>query len=256
MLDSALDSGSVTVTQAAGIARVTFFHPKSNSLPGELLADIAQAVTGCGQDPAIQVVVLQSLGDRAFCAGASFDELLSIGDAETGKRFFMGFARLILAVRACPKFVIARVQGKAVGGGVGVAAAADYCLARDTAAIKLSELAIGFGPFVIGPAVERKMGTSAFSTLTIDTAWRDAVWARANGLYVDIFDSLQALDGAVDALAQKLAGYNLEAMAALKKTMFEGTEHWPALLEERAAYSGRLVLSKFTGKAIHAFGKK
>lgn len=250
------ETGRVTITRDQGIARVTFYHPKSNSLPGQLLADIAQAVTDCGQDESIRVVVLQSEGERAFCAGASFDELLSIRDTDQGKTFFMGFARLILAVRACPKFVIARIQGKAVGGGVGVAAAADYALARDTAAIKLSELAIGFGPFVIGPAVSRKMGVSAFNTLTIDTAWRGAEWARDNGLYVDIFESLEALDEAVDKLAVKLSAYNLEAMAALKKIMFEGTDHWPALLEERAEYSGRLVLSEFTSKAIHAFGKR
>ena len=250
------DAGKVTITKRSGIAEVTFFHPKSNSLPGQLLADIAEAVDRCGQDSEVRVVVLRSEGDRAFCAGASFEELLSIQDPVAGKAFFMGFARLILAMRACPKFVIARIQGKAVGGGVGVAAAADYALARDTAAIKLSELAIGFGPFVIGPAVARKVGQAAFATLTIDTAWRDANWAKEKGLYVDVFPSLEALDEAVASLADKLSGYNLEAMAALKKIMFEGTGDWPRLLEERAEYSGRLVLSEFTSKAIHAFGKR
>lgn len=251
-----VDTGHVHTRVENGVATVSFFHPKSNSLPGQLLADIADAVTSCGKNEQAKVVVLKSEGERAFCAGASFDELLSIKDETGGKTFFMGFATLILAIRACPKFVIARIQGKAVGGGVGVAAAADYALATDRASIKLSELAIGFGPFVIGPAVERKMGTAAFTTLTIDTQWRDAQWAQNNGLYVDIFPSIEALDEAVAALASKLADYNPEAMAALKKILYQGTDHWPELLEERAAYSGRLVLSDFTSSAIHAFGKR
>lgn len=249
-----VEAGRVTIEKAAGIGKVIFFHPKSNSLPGQLLADIAEAVNECGADPSVRVVVLQSEGERAFCAGASFEELLSIRDMEMGKAFFMGFAKLILAMRSCPKFVIARVQGKAVGGGVGVAAAADYTLATERAAIKLSELAIGFGPFVIGPAVERKVGAAAFATLTIDTDWRDAQWAKEKGLFVEVHPTIEALDEAVLKLAQRLAQFNPEAMASLKQIMFEGTDHWPSLLEERAAFSGRLVLSEFTSKAIHAFG--
>lgn len=252
-----LDAGTVSVTVADGIATVTFGHPKSNSLPGALLRKLAETVRELGADDAVRVVVLRSGGAGAFCAGASFDELQAIGDAATGKEFFMGFARLILAMRAIPKFVIARVHGKAVGGGVGVAAAADYALATRAASVKLSELAVGIGPFVVGPAIEKKIGPGAFAALAIDAAsWRDAAWAERHGLYAQLHDDAASLDTAVDTLARTLAASNPEAMATLKRVLWQGTEHWDQLLEERAAMSGTLVLSEFTRAAISRAGRR
>jgi methylglutaconyl-CoA hydratase len=200
------------------------------------------------------VIILKSEGEKAFCAGASFDELMSIEDAATGTSFFSGFAGVINAIRKAPKFVIARVQGKAVGGGVGVASAADYTLAHHSASVKLSELAVGIGPFVVGPAVERKIGTSAFTQLSINAgAWKDAEWARSKGLYNEVYDTYQALDEAVMQLAQTLRDSNPEAMAMLKNVFWQGTENWDTLLAERAAMSGKLVLSDFTRNAISKF---
>lgn len=249
--------GSVSTHHSDGVATITFFHPAHNSLPGRLLAKLADAIEGAGADGEVRVIVLKSEGDRTFCAGASFDELLAISDLEAGKRFFMGFARVINAMRKCPKFIIGRVQGKAVGGGVGLAAATDYCLATRYAAVKLSELAIGIGPFVVGPAVERKIGSAAMNQLAIDaTEWRPASWALERGLYAAIFDTAEALDEAVDRLAAQLAASNPEAMRLLKGTFWEGTGHWDELLAERAAMSGRLVLSDFTSKAIERFRQK
>lgn len=249
--------GSVDVDVTNGIATITFFHPAHNSLPGKLLAELADAIAEVGEDPMARVVVLKSAGDRTFCAGASFDELISIKDFETGKQFFMGFARVINAMRKCPKFIIGRIQGKAVGGGVGVASATDYCLATKYAAVKLSELAIGIGPFVVGPAVERKLGASGMQQLAINaTEWRSAAWAQERGLYADVFDTTQALDAAVDELAAKLAASNPEAMRQLKNIFWQGTEHWDDLLEARAEASGQLVLSDFTVNAINAFKAK
>ncbi len=250
------ENGHVTIDIQNGIATITFFHPKKNSLPGNLLAELARGVESLGANDNAKVIVLQSEGEGPFCAGASFDELLAIENFEQGKTFFMGFARLILAMKQCPKFVIARIQGKAVGGGVGVASAADYTLATDRAAIKLSELALGIGPFVVGPAVERKIGNGPFGALSIDTGWRDAAWAKTHGLYADVFDSIEKLDTAVAALAQKLAQSSPEAMAKLKATFWKGTEHWDELLESRAEMSGKLVLSEFTSQAIAAFKGK
>ena len=239
-----------------GVATITFSHPQSNSLPGSLLRELAAAIEKAGNDEAAKVIVLKSEGDKAFCAGASFDELISINDLETGTYFFSGFAAVINAIRKAPKFVIARVQGKAVGGGVGLASAADFTIAHTNAAIKLSELAVGIGPFVVGPAVERKMGTSAFTQLSIDaTTWKDANWAREKGLYTDIFETFEELDLAVDKLATTLASSNPEAMMLLKKAFWLGTEHWDTLLAERAGMSGRLVLSDFTREAISGFKK-
>ena len=254
---SAIDEGSVSLSINAGIANIEFQHPLSNSLPGKILASLAKHIEEAGSNDSIKVIVLRSSGERAFCAGASFDELISIKDIETGKQFFSGFANVINAARKCPKLIIGRVQGKAVGGGVGMASAADYCLATKHAAVKLSELAVGIGPFVVGPAVERKIGTSAMSQLAIDASeWQSAEWAREKGLYAELFDDIEALDEAVLKLSTTLSKSNPEAMAMLKKVFWEGTEHWGELLAERAAMSGKLVLSDFTVQAINAFKKK
>lgn len=247
------DPGTVTVAVADGIGTITFHHPKSNSLPGALLARLAESVTAFGQDPAVRVILLRSEG-RAFCGGASFDELKAIETAEQGQRFFSGFMTLILAMIRAPKFVVTRVHGKAVGGGVGVVAASDYAIATEGAAVKLSELAVGIGPFVVGPVIERKIGLGAFGAMAVDADWRDAAWAERQGLYAQVVPDAAALDARVAATCQRLAAFNPEAMARLKRVFWEGTEHWPALLAERAAASGTLVLSEFTRNAIAAVG--
>ncbi len=240
-----------------GIGVITFFHPQSNSMPGTQLNNLAAEVEKLGKDNHVKVIVLQSEGEKAFCAGASFDELIAIKDLDTGLKFFSGFAAVINAMRKAPKFVIARVQGKAVGGGVGIASAADYTFATKEASIKLSELAVGIGPFVVGPAVERKVGTSAFCQLTINaTEWQTAQWAKEKGLYAELFETAAEMDKSIDALATKLASSNPEAMAMLKKVMWEGTENWDKLLIERAGMSGKLVLSEFTINAINKFKAK
>ena len=255
--DPTLEAGRVTAAVADGIATVTFAHPKGNSLPGALLRRLAEAVAEQGRNAEARVVVLRSEGTGPFCAGASFDELTAIRDEATGREFFMGFARLILAMRDCPKLVLARVHGKAVGGGVGIAAAADYALATRAASVKLSELAVGIGPFVVGPAVERKIGVGPFTALTIDAAsWRDADWAERHGLYARVYDSVAELDAGVDALSRTLARSNPAAMAQLKRVFWEGTDGWDALLAERAGMSGALVLSDFTREAIAGFAER
>ena len=251
------ETGKAETTIENGIATVTFFHPQSNSLPGTVLRKLAAEIETAGNNKDVKVIILKSEGEKAFCAGASFDELISIQNLEEGKKFFSGFAAVINAMRKAPKFVIARIQGKAVGGGVGLACAADYTLAMDTASVKLSELAVGIGPFVVGPAVERKIRTSAFAQLSIDaTEWQTAQWAKEKGLYAEIFSSVEELDMAVMTLAQKLAASNPDAMSELKKVFWKGTDHWDSLLIERAEISGRLVLSEFTRKAIEKFKTK
>ena len=253
----AKDLGSVEYTIHHHIATIEFGHPLSNSLPGKILGKLAETITELGNNDEVRVIVLKSTGEKAFCAGASFDELISIQDFETGKQFFSGFAKVINACRTCPKFIIGRVQGKSVGGGVGVASAVDYCLATKHAEVKLSELAVGIGPFVVGPAVERKIGLSAMSELAINaTEWRSAKWAKHKGLYSEIFDSIEELDTEVEKLANKLAQSNPEAMSMLKKVFWEGTDHWYQLLSERAGMSGKLVLSEFTVNAINSFKTK
>ena len=247
----------VKIKTENGIGTIEFFHPQSNSLPGHILAELAATITKAGKDDNIKVIVLKSAGERAFCAGASFDELVAIDTPENGKKFFSGFANVINAARKCPKFIIGRVQGKAVGGGVGMASATDYCFATKFASAKLSELAIGIGPFVVGPAVERKVGRSAFSAMTINaTKWFDANWARERGLYTEVFETTEEMDIEVAKLATTLSNSNPEAMEGLKKVMWEGTEHWDTLLMERAVSSGTLVLSKFTRSAITKFKNK
>lgn len=256
-MSNAIDQGGVDVRMKGSVAHVEFHHPLSNSLPGKVLAKLADTITELGQNDDVHVIVLRSEGERAFCAGASFDELISIDNLDTGKVFFSGFANVINAMRKCPKFIIGRVQGKAVGGGVGLASSVDYCFATKYAAVKLSELAVGIGPFVVGPAVERKIGLSGMSELAINaTEWRSAEWARDKGLYTEIFETAHDMDHAIGELLEKLSSSNPEAMAELKKVFWAGTENWDTLLAERAAISGRLVLSDFTRDAINKFKKK
>ena len=244
----------VTLDVNNEIGTIEFFHPAHNSLPGDILAQLAETITKAGENDVIKVIILKSGGDRTFCAGASFKELISINDAETGKVFFSGFANVINAMRKCPKFIIGRVQGKTVGGGVGVASATDYCMATQYASIKLSELNIGIGPFVVGPAVERKMGLSAMSQIAIDAnSFYDAQWAKDKGLFTQVYEDTETLDEEVSKFAAHLCTYNPEAIKEMKKIFWEGTEDWDTKLAERAIISGKLVLSEFTKEKLKGF---
>jgi methylglutaconyl-CoA hydratase len=254
----AREQGFVDVEiSAKGLGTITFGHPMSNSLPGKVLRKLAETITELGNNDEVRLILLKSEGDRAFCAGASFDELISIKDFQTGQEFFSGFAGVINACRKCPKFIIGRVQGKAVGGGVGIASSVDYCFATSRAEVKLSELAVGIGPFVVGPAVERKIGLAAMSELAINASeWRSAAWAKEKGLYTDIYDDSESMDLEINRLITQLLSSNPEAMSELKQIFWQGTAHWDQLLIDRAAISGRLVLSEFTRNAISAFKAK
>jgi len=256
-MEIAIDSGYVKSEFHNGVTTIEFFHPQSNSLPGKILEGLARAIHGAGNDTDTKLIIIRSAGEKAFCAGASFDELVAIKNEDQGLQFFSGFAHVINAIRTAPKFVIARIQGKCVGGGVGIAAAVDYAIATESAEIKLSELAIGIGPFVVGPAVERKTGTSAFSQLAIDaTMWRNADWARRKGLFAEVHSHPDGMDESIARLSNELVHSSPQAMAEMKKVFWKGTEHWDKLLIERAAISGKLVLSDFTKKAIEKFKKK
>jgi len=247
---SITEVGRVTSKTQDGVATITFFHPKSNSLPGSLLYDLANAVTSAGEDGDARVIVMRSEGEGAFCAGASFEELQAIIDVEGGKQFFMGFVNLILAMIRAPKFIVTRVHGKTVGGGVGIVSASDYAIASKPASIKLSELAVGLGPFIVGLPIQRKIGMGAFSAMAIDADWRDSAWAYQQGLYAELHPDSGSLDAAVEKRVTMLASSNPVAMAQLKRVFWEGTEDWAEQLEARAVMSGTLVLSKFTGDAI------
>ncbi len=249
--------GKVSVDIKDTVATVSFFHPQSNSLPGELLRTLANAIEETGKKEEVSVIILKSEGEKAFCAGASFDELVAIHDEATGDHFFSGFALVINAMRRCPKLIIGRVHNKAVGGGVGLAASVDFCFATQHSSVKLSELAVGIGPFVVGPAVQRKVGLSAMSQMAIDaTQWQSAQRAKEKGLYAEVHDGIEEMDNAIDILAKKLSKSNPEAMKDLKKIFWEGTENWDTLLFDRAKISGRLVLSAFTKNAIQQFKAK
>ena len=240
-----------------GITTIEFFHPQSNSLPGNLLSKIAHEIHFSGTHDETKVIILKSAGEKVFCSGASFDELSNIKNLEEGAKFFSGFANVINAMRKCPKFIIARVQGKCVGGGVGLVAASDYAIAITKAEIKLSELAVGIGPFVVGPAVERKIGSSAFSGLAIDAkSWRNTEWAKKKGLFAEVHETVEGMDESINNLAETLAHSNPIAMQEMKKMFWTGTEHWDKLLKERAEISGKLILSDFSKNAINKFKEK
>ncbi|CAM3938239.1 enoyl-CoA hydratase/isomerase family protein [Flavobacterium weaverense] len=248
--------GSLVTTIENKVATITFGHPASNSFPRELLDRLTAEFKTLSENQLVSVIVIQSQGSGAFCAGASFDELLAVCNVSDGTQFFSGFANLINAMRSCSKLIVGRVHGKAVGGGVGIACACDYVLATKSADVKLSELAIGIGPFVIEPAVSRKIGKTAMSEMTLAAhEWKSADWALAKGLYANTFESIEELDVAINDFSSKLSSYNPEALAEMKKVLWVGTEEWNTLLLERAAISGRLVLSDFTVNALLQFKK-
>lgn len=248
--------GSLITTIEDKIATVEFGHPASNSFPRALLELLTSEMDALSANDAVHVIVLKSKGTVAFCAGASFDELLQVSNQEEGLAFFSGFAHLINAMRRCSKLIIGRIHGKAVGGGVGIAAACDYVFATDNASVKLSELAIGIGPFVIEPVVSRKIAKPAMSEMTLAAhEWKSAAWAKQKGLYAAVFETPELLDNAIAEFTSKLASYNPDALFEMKKVFWEGTEHWESLLLERAAITGKLVLSDFTRKALEQFKK-
>ncbi|AUC85578.1 enoyl-CoA hydratase [Polaribacter sp. ALD11] len=249
-------NGSLYTNIQNKIATIEFGHPASNSFPSELLDRLTKELISVGKNDEVSLIILKSEGEKAFCAGASFDELVAVSTLEEGKQFFAGFANVINAMRTCGKLIIGRIQGKTVGGGVGLAAACDYVLATENASIKLSEFTIGIGPFVIEPAVSRKIGISGTAELTLDaTSWKNAYWAKEKGLYAKVFESTSELDKEIDIMATKLASYNPVALIEMKKVLWKGTENWNNLLAERAAVSGELVLSEFTKKALLKFKK-
>ena len=250
---TAVAGGDVSVTIADGIGTITFGHPKSNSLPGVLLRRLADAITWLGRDPAARVIVLRSEGTGPFCAGASFDELVALTSVAQGEEFFSGFARVILAMIRAPKFVLVRVHGRTAGGGVGIVAAGDYTFAVHGASAKLSELALGIGPFVVGPVIERRIGQGPYAAMSVDADWRDAEWGERHALYSRVFADIASMDAAMNGLAGTLAASNPDAMAAMKRVFWVGTDHWDELLVERATMSGTLVLSDFTKSSIAKF---
>ncbi|MCF8713469.1 enoyl-CoA hydratase/isomerase family protein [Joostella atrarenae] len=248
--------GSLYTKIENNIAILEFGHPASNSFPSILLKRLTDEINSLSENEEVHLIVLKSEGEKAFCAGASFDELITIENNEQGKAFFSGFGNVINAMRKCSKLIIGRIQGKTVGGGVGLIAACDYAIATEAAAIKLSEFTIGIGPFVIAPAIERKMGIAALAELTIAaTEWKNAYWAKEKGLYAKVYETLTEVDDEINTLTNKLAGYNPESLYAMKKALWENTKSWDSLLEERAKTSGKLVLSDFTKKALEKFKK-
>lgn len=252
-----MEKAYVKSTIQHGLCSIEFFHPQSNSLPGALLQELAAAIRAAGKNADCRLILLRSQGQKAFCAGASFDELSQLKNEQEGLQFFSGFAEVINAMRTCGKIIIGRIHGKCVGGGVGLAAAVDYALATEEAAVKLSELAVGIGPFVVGPAVERKIGLSAFSQLALDaTGWRSANWAHERGLFAELYADTIGLDEGINRLVTQLLNSSEEALRALKTVFWSGTDHWDQLLMERAAISGKLILSEASRKAIESFKKR
>jgi methylglutaconyl-CoA hydratase len=255
-MNTTRQNGSLYTHIQNKIATVEFGHPASNSFPSELLVRLTNELNSLSKNNEVSIIILKSEGEKAFCAGASFDELVAISNLEEGKIFFSGFANVINAMRTCEKLIIGRVQGKTVGGGVGLIAACDYALATDAATIKLSEISIGIGPFVIAPAIERKMGLAALSEMTLEaTSWKNAYWAKEKGLYANVFETIIELDEEVELLASKLASYNPDSLKEIKKVFWQNTHHWNELLLERAAITGELVLSEFTKNALAKFSK-
>src|SRR5690554_44412 len=240
-----------------GIACITFFHPSHNSFPRKQLEELATKINDLSNNDEVKLILLESEGDQTFCAGASFDELLTINTRAAGKQFFSGFALVINAIRLSKKIVVCKVQGKAIGGGMGLAAACDYCFATEHADVRLSELSVNLGPFVIAPAVERKIGLSAFITLTLNPdEYKDAKWAKNHGLFQEVYPDLESMNDAVHTFCKRLCSYNTEVLSDLKSVFWHNTDHWDTLLIERADISGKLLLSEKTKASLLAFNNR
>ena len=253
-MQTVIQEGHVRSETHNSVCTIEFFHPLHNSLPTKILDELTHEIHIAGNNADARVVLLKSAGSGTFCSGASFNELAAITTREEGTRFFSAVANVINAMRKCPKFIVARIQGKCIGGGVGLAAAADYAIAVEGADVKLSELAFGIGPFVVGPAVERKLGLSSFEQLAIDSSmWRNADWARRKGLYSELHETMEGMEESIARLTNTLAHSNPSAMIEMKKIFWKGTENWDELLAERAAISGRLILSEHSREAIAKF---
>jgi methylglutaconyl-CoA hydratase len=251
-----ISNGTIQTSIENNIATITFSHPASNSFPSHLLTTLTNELNALSSNASVSVIVIKSEGEGAFCAGASFDELLSVSNFEEGKAFFSGFANVINAMRNCSKIIVGRIHGKAVGGGVGLAAACDYVFATQNASIKLSEIAIGIGPFVIEPAVSRKIGKMAMAEMTLNpTEWKTAQWAKEHKLFAEVFSTIEEMDNRLYEFLNLLVSFNPEALQEMKQVLWEGTSHWSELLYERAAISGKLVLSDFTKEALNQFKK-
>ena len=245
-----MNNGFVTSEIKNNIAEITFGTPKSNSLPGEILELLAKNILECGKDENVKAILLKSAGEKSFCAGASFDELLEIEELETSKKFFGGFAKVLNAMRNCGKLVVVRVQGKTTGGGVGIACAADYCFATKDSALALTELNLGIGPFVIGPFVERKIGKSAYSAMSIDADFRNAEWCEKHDIYQNVSENISEMDQQIDGFLKKLSTRSYDALALIKIVSWEGTEHFEQLMPERILMSARLILEDSAKKNI------
>jgi len=252
-----MNKGKINISIKNKVVTLSFYHPASNSFPSYLLKELTKTISEIGTYDEAKLIILKSEGNKSFCSGASFNELLAIKNLNQGIEFFSGFANLINAMRKCPKIIISRVQGKAVGGGVGIIAASDYCFATEKADLKLSEISIGIGPFVVAPAIERKIGIAALGELSLNaTEWHNAYWAKEKGLFSKIFENAKDMDNEINLFSSKLTSYNPQALTALKKMLWKNTEDWDDLLLERAAISGKLVLSEFTKESLQKFLKK
>lgn len=245
-----MENGFVQHTFNNNISEITFGHSKSNSLPGEILERLAETILEAGKSSDTKAILLKSDGEKAFCAGASFDELLTIEDLETSQNFFGGFAKVLNAMRNCGKLVIVRVQGKTTGGGVGIACAADYCFATESAAMALTEINLGIGPFVIGPYVERKIGKSAYSAMSVDADFRSAEWCKNHDVYHSVSETIEEMDEKLQEFLGKLSERNSDALALIKKVSWEGTEHFDELMPERIHMSASLILEDSAKKNI------
>ena len=252
-----MNRGYVKVEVKNGVGQIEFFHPKSNSLPAALLKEITEGLNTLSENNEVLVIHLKSGGEKSFCAGASFDELLEVSNEEEGKAFFSGFARVILAIKNAPKFVVAQIQGKAVGGGVGIVAACDFVVATEEASLKLSELSIGIGPFVVGPALERKIGLAHFSNMTLNpTSWKTANWGKEIGLYSEVVSSIIDLNKRLKEIITLYKTYSPEAMLEIKKMLWEEWFDLDEVMSRRAEQSGSLVLSDFTRNKLKELKSK
>lgn len=247
-------NGSLHSRISKGIATIEFGHPKANSLTSALLEGLMQEFNSLSENDKVSLILLKSKGEGAFCAGASFDELLQIDNLTDATHFFNGFANVFLAMRNCKKPIVGQIQGKATGGGVGLIAACDYTLATENAWIRLPELAIGIAPFVIAPVLIRKIGTTALNEMYMTpNLWKESHWAQRYNLYTQVLKNIKELNEQTAHFTENLAKINSNVLAEMKQITWKNTENWSEELHKNATLSAKFLLSEETKSILMNF---
>ena len=211
-------------TDERGVTRVTLARAEvMNAFDETMIAELTEVFETLGSAESTRVVVLGAEG-RAFCAGADLRwmERASANTQEANLADARRFAHMMHVIQACAKPVIARVQGAAFGGGVGLCCACDIVIAAPQARFAVSEARFGILPSVIGPYLNNAIGKRHALRLALTAETIDAVRAEQIGLVHQI-EEIGQLDAAIERIIVQLLGNGPEALGEIKRLFAQFT---------------------------------